>query len=205
MKPVLVIFVKAPRLGQVKTRLARDIGHVHARRIYRAMSAKIIREMCDKRWQTVLYITPDMCVNADFGGLWPRGLPRMAQGDGDLSPRTARIFSSKGPVITIGTDTPSMKKQYIADGFKALKTHKAVIGPAKDGGFWLLGLNGPVPARIFEGVRWSHPQTCQDMASRVPGTPAFLPMLNDIDTLQDWLAYQRPCDKPFKTAPIAPV
>jgi rSAM/selenodomain-associated transferase 1 len=181
MKPTLFIFAKAPLLGKVKTRLAVDTGHVHARRIYRAMTAKILREMQDPRWQTVLYVTPDPYIEAGFGGLWPDVLPRFAQNSGGLSERSARIFTGRGPVITIGTDIPAMKRRDIAQGFKALKRHDAVIGPAVDGGFWLLGLNAPARPGLFEDIRWSHPQTGADMCAAIKGTTAFLRTREDVD------------------------
>ncbi len=173
MKPRLYIFAKAPRLGRVKTRLAADIGHVHARRIYRAMTAKVLREMQDPRWQTILYVTPDQYTNESFGGLWPDSLPRLAQPGGDLTPRSARLFTHKGPTIIIGTDIPAMQRRHIADGFKALKHNEAVIGPATDGGFWLLGLNAPARPGLFPGIRWSHQQTCKDMCAAINGDIRF--------------------------------
>ncbi|MCF6275488.1 MAG: TIGR04282 family arsenosugar biosynthesis glycosyltransferase [Robiginitomaculum sp.] len=183
MKPTLFIFAKAPRLGKVKTRLAADIGHVHAVRIYRAMTAKILREMQDPRWDTVLYVTPDNCADASFGGLWPRDMPRFTQNGGGLSERSARLFRQKGPVITIGTDIPTMKRSDIAAGFKALKHNEAVIGPAKDGGFYLIGLNAPAEAGLFDGIRWSHPETRADMCAAIDGRVAFLRELEDVDNL----------------------
>ncbi|PHS40556.1 MAG: hypothetical protein COA91_03990 [Robiginitomaculum sp.] len=190
MKPRLFIFAKAPRLGLVKTRLAADVGHVHAWRIYRAMTATILREMQDPRWQTILYVTPDPYTNDSFGGLWPERLPRLAQPGGDLTPRSARLFTHKGPTIIIGTDTPAMKRRHIAAGFKALKRNDAVIGPATDGGFWLLGLNAPARPGLFEGIRWSHQHTCKDMCAAIDGAIAYLPSLTDVDDLaghRTWL------------------
>jgi len=183
IKPCLYIFAKAPHMGKVKTRLAADVGHVHALRIYRAMTAKILREMQDPRWDTVLYVTPDNCAGASFGGLWPRDMPRFTQNGGGLSERTARLFEGKGPVITIGTDIPAMKRSDIAAGFKALKHNAAVIGPAKDGGFYLIGLNAPAKPDLFEGIRWSHPQTRKDMCAAIDGRIAFLRELEDVDDL----------------------
>ncbi|MBL4853259.1 MAG: TIGR04282 family arsenosugar biosynthesis glycosyltransferase [Robiginitomaculum sp.] len=188
MKPRLYIFAKAPRLGHVKTRLAAGLGHVYARRIYRAMTAKVLREVQGPCWETILYVTPDRYVGAGFGGLWSDTMPRFAQKGGDLSQRSARLFTHKGPTIIIGTDTPTVKNRHIADGFKALKSHDAVIGPAKDGGFWLLGLNAPTNPGLFEDIRWSHPETCKDMCSAIDGKIAVLPTLEDVD---DAAAYRR--------------
>ncbi len=181
MRPMLVIFVKTPLMGRAKTRLAADIGKVHAQRIYRTMCAQVFRTCQDKRWQTVLYVTPDHCANKTYGGLWPRHLPRISQGGGGLTERSARIFTYKGPIIAIGTDAPQVKACDIASGFKALKAHDAVFGPAEDGGFWLIGLNGPARPNLFDKVRWSHPETLVDMRARIYGPTAFLRTLIDID------------------------
>ena len=183
-------------LGKVKTRLAADTGHVHARRIYRAMTAKILREMQDPRWQTVLYVTPDNHITESFGGLWPHNMLRFAQRGGGLSARSARIFAEKGPVITIGTDIPSMKRRDIAAGFRALKRHDAVVGPAADGGFWLLGLNAPARPDLFEDIRWSHAETRADMCAAIKGTTALLRTREDVD---DAASYGR-----FKASRVSP-
>ncbi|MCF6220190.1 MAG: TIGR04282 family arsenosugar biosynthesis glycosyltransferase [Robiginitomaculum sp.] len=189
MKPTLFIFAKAPRLGKVKTRLAADIGHVHAVRIYRAMTAKILREMQDPRWDTVLYMTPDKYVDANFGGLWPNHIQRLEQCAGGLSERTAMLFTGKGSVIAIGTDIPAMKRADIAQGFKALRHNAAVIGPAKDGGFYLIGLKTPAPPGLFDKIRWSHPETRADMCAAIDGSVAFLRELEDVDDLASLIRY----------------
>lgn len=181
MKPLLAIFTKAPIMGKTKTRLAADIGQVHAWRIYRAMCAKIFRNCTDPRWDTVLYITPDDKTLSTYGGIWPAHMPRIPQGSGDLSARSARIFSNSGPLVVIGTDTPQQNRNDIAKAFKALKTHKAVFGPASDGGFWLMGFGGPAPNHMFENIRWSHPKTLEDMQSKIQGPVAHLRTLTDVD------------------------
>lgn len=189
MKPRLYIFAKAPHMGKVKSRLAADIGTVHALRIYRAMTAKILREMQDPRWDTVLYVTPDDCAGARFGGLWPESMPRFTQNGGGLSERSARLFTEKGPAITIGTDIPAMRRSDIAAGFKALKHNDAVIGPAKDGGFYLIGLNAPTDPELFDGIRWSHKDTRKDMCAAIDGRIAFLRELEDVDDLAGYQRY----------------
>jgi len=181
MKPVLFIFAKAPFMGKAKTRLAADIGPVHAWRVYRAMCAKVFRECEDPRWDTLLYVTPDREINSGFGGIWPDHLVRIPQHEGDLTDRLARAFSIKGPTIAIGTDAPQIKKRDIAKAFKLLKTRNAVFGPADDGGFWLIGLNGPAKKGLFDDIRWSHPETFNDMKARVNDDIALIRTLKDVD------------------------
>jgi rSAM/selenodomain-associated transferase 1 len=169
-------------MGQAKTRLAADVGRVHALRVYRAMSAKTMRECEDPRWDTILYITPDRDRDAQFGGVWPAHLKRLQQNSGNLTDRLARMFALKGPTIAIGTDAPQIRKRDIAEAFTKLKSNQAVFGPADDGGFWLIGLNGPASTGLFENVRWSHPNTFEDMKARVQGKIALLRTLKDVDT-----------------------
>lgn len=187
MKPVLFIFAKAPLMGKAKTRLAVGVGVVHAQRIYRAMCAKILRECTDPRWETVLYVTPDDKTSHTYGGLWPEHMHRVGQNGGGLTERLARMFNIKGRMIAIGTDTPDVKRRDIADAFKLLRSQDAVFGPAEDGGFWLIGMNGPVGTDVFENVRWSHPDTLADMEANIEGQVARLHTLTDVDDLAAYL------------------
>ena len=190
MRPLLFIFAKAPLMGKAKTRLAADIGRVQALRVYRAMCAKILREVEDPRWETVLYVTPDRFIDATFGGLWPLHMPRAKQNDGDLTARLARVFAVKAPIIAIGTDAPQIKKRDIAKSFKALKNNPAVFGPAEDGGFWLIGLNGPVRPGLFEYIRWSHPETFADMKAKLDDRVHVIRTLTDVDDGPAYRAYK---------------
>ena len=187
-RPLLVIFAKAPVIGGAKTRLARGIGKVSAWRIYRAMTARLARRLDDPRWRTVLAIAPDRAVARRFPGVWPQGVARMAQGSGDLGARQGRAFSGRGPVCVIGTDAPDVTRADIAAAFNHLKRHDAVIGPAEDGGYWLLAMNGPAPRGLFDGVRWSHGETRADLEARLTAcglSIARLRTLRDVDEASD--------------------
>ena len=185
----LVLFAKAPVIGGAKTRLAAGIGKVEAWRRHREMSAVILRKLQDRRWQTVLAVSPDRALNKRYPGIWPQRVTRVPQGSGDLGVRQARAFTEQGPVCVIGTDAPDVTRADIAQAFKALKRHDAVIGPAEDGGYWLLALNAPAPSELFDGIRWSHAETRADLEARLRacGLPriAHLRGLRDIDVAED--------------------
>ena len=91
-RPRLIIFAKAPIMGRAKTRLAADIGPVHAQRIYRAMTARILRNLQSPKWDTVLAVTP-----AQWLGAIPawNGAAQYAQVSGSLSPRLMQAFDRK--------------------------------------------------------------------------------------------------------------
>lgn len=194
MRPRLVVFAKAPVIGGAKTRLAEGIGKVAAWRLYRAMTARILRRLADPRWEMVLAIAPDAALRRRFPAVWPNHAARVAQGGGDLGARQARVFASarparRRPVIVIGTDAPQITRADIAGALRLLKRHDAVIGPAEDGGYWLLALNAPAPPGVFEGVRWSHPRTREDLEARLRAHAmariAHLRTLRDVDEAGD--------------------
>ncbi len=188
-RPRLVIFAKAPRLGRVKTRLGRDIGHVRAWQFYRRMLFGLARKLGrDRRWETVIACAPDIALYDD--AVWPAGVRRVAQGRGDLGRRMQRCFDPlpPGPVLIIGADIPGITPADIADGFRALGHKGAVFGPADDGGYWLVGLRRqPTVPRLFAGVRWSGPHALADTLANLGKTPySALKTLNDVDNGADF-------------------
>ncbi len=188
----LILFVKAPRLGQVKTRLGAAIGPLAAWRFYNAMLTGLWREFPPgKRWRTVLAVSPDRGTVAR----WPHGLARRPQGRGGLGRRMARAMAAEdGPVILVGGDIPDLRQRHIAEALRALKRADAVFGPAEDGGFWLVGLRrGRWAERLFRDVRWSDAKTLADTLANLPATARveLLETLSDVDTAADYQAYLR--------------
>lgn len=178
-RPQLYVFAKRPAMGAAKTRLARDIGPVHAQRLYRAMTARILRQVSDSRWDTILY-----AASARSIGKVPAwdGYSQLAQPMGSLSPRLAKVFGgAKRPVIVIGTDCPQVTARDIAEALSELRRAPFVFGPASDGGFWLMAAQAPLPPTMFDGVRWSSEHTLTDLEARLDGPIAKLRMLTDVD------------------------
>ncbi len=184
-RPTLAIMVKAPVAGRSKTRLGREIGMVPAAWWARHQLARLARTLPDPRWRTILAVAPDRAVL--HTGL--PALPRLAQGQGDLGDRMARVFRTfAGPTLIVGADVPGITRAHIAAGFAALGSHDAVLGPAEDGGYWAIGLKRtrPLPPRLFDDVRWSTAHALSDTLATLPDLRvAFLPRLHDIDTVAD--------------------
>lgn len=186
----VVVFVKTPRLGQVKSRLAAGIGALAALRFYRETSARVLQALAqDPRWRTVVATTPARARRSRF---WHRALARFDQGPGDLGHRMARAFRAlpPGPAVIVGSDIPAIASRHIRAAFRALGGHDAVIGPARDGGYWLIGLkrSRPFPARLFAHVRWSSPHALADTRATLPGryTVALLETLEDVDDRESY-------------------
>ncbi len=184
---------KIPEAGRVKTRLARQIGVSEATRAYRRiLSGTLQRLGADPRWRTWIAVAPDTSIASP---VWPRTVSLMAQGKGNLGQRMQRVFDRLpgGPAIIIGSDIPGISPQAIADGFKALGSSDAVIGPAPDGGFWLIGQKRrPRVLQIFQDVRWSGPHAMADtMANLKQVSTAQLELRADVDTAGDYRAWRR--------------
>lgn len=188
MQRTLVVMVKEPRPGRVKTRLGRDIGMVAAAWWFRHQTRVLIRRLRDPRWQIVLAVSPDR--DGLTSRVWPADLPRVAQGGGDLGDRMGRMLRgmSKGPVCLIGADIPGISRAHIARAFKALGWSEMVFGPAPDGGYWLVGAQryGALPSGLFRNVRWSTQHALADTLASIPGCRvALLDQLRDVDTVAD--------------------
>lgn len=183
--------VKAPEAGRVKTRLAAAIGAVEAVRCYRAMLARTVRRLADGRWATWLAVTPD--------GAAPRmaahGIAVVPQGPGGLGARMQRVMDDlpPGPVVIVGSDIPGIGRGDVAAAFRALGGHDAVLGPADDGGYWLVGQRRiPTTLRLFEGVRWSSADTLADTIGNLAGRKvSLLRTMGDLDGEADYLCWRR--------------
>jgi rSAM/selenodomain-associated transferase 1 len=179
----LVVMVKAPVAGRVKTRLAQDIGTARATAFYRHTTAAVLARLARcLRWETTLAFTPDT-IRAH--PLWPRTAARAPQAGGDLGQRLQRImeFMPPGPVVIIGTDVPAIRASDIAEAFRPLGRCDAVIAPAHDGGYWLVGLKRrPRVLRIFRHIRWSSAHALADTLHGLSGhAVAIGPTLGDVD------------------------
>jgi rSAM/selenodomain-associated transferase 1 len=181
----VVVFVKAPRLGQVKSRLAAGIGALPALRFYRQTTARVLRLLGrDARWRTMIAVAPSRALH---GRLWEPNLSRLDQGAGDLGQRMARVLHAlpSGPAVIVGSDIPDVAPRHVAEAFRALGRFDAVLGPAEDGGYWLIGLrrSRPLPAGLFAGVRWSSAQALADTRASFPRrfSIALLETLEDVD------------------------
>lgn len=188
MKGTLIIMVKEPRPGRVKTRLGRDIGLTASAWWFRHQTRRLLRRLRDPRWDIVLAVSPDR--EGMQSRVWPQELRRRPQGRGDLGARMARMLGqvSQGPACLIGADIPAISRKEIAQGFTALGNHDAVFGPAPDGGFWLIGLKHPrrQPPHFFKNVRWSSEYALADSIATLPDHRiARIATLRDVDTADD--------------------
>lgn len=176
----LVLFARRPAYGVGKRRLAADVGDLEALRFARASLDRLRRTLgSDPRWTLWIAVSPDRPTD------WAAPARAIAQGPGNLGDRMGRVVRAlpPGPVVIVGADTPTVTRRDVADAFAALGHHEAVFGPARDGGYWLIGLRRrlrqPLP---FDGVRWSTEHALADTVAAMGDRPVgFLRVQEDVD------------------------
>lgn len=184
MKDTVVVFARAPRLGTVKKRLARDIGDRAALRFHRWTLIALLRGLTrDRRFRTVLAITPTGARDR-----LPVRVPRIGQSQGDIGARmdaACRRFP-RGNAAVIGSDIPAASAADVRAAFRALGCADAVFGPAEDGGYWLVALGPRRPEQPFDKARWSTEHALADTLRNFRHRrTAFLRTLRDVDTACD--------------------
>jgi rSAM/selenodomain-associated transferase 1 len=186
-RPLLIIMLKAPVMGRVKTRLAREIGLAAATRFARISARITIQRLSrDRRWRTLLAVAPDNAVGAQ---MWPAHCRKIGQGRGDLGARMGRLLGPAfRPALLIGADIPGVSPAMIADAFALLRRNDIVLGPAEDGGYWLIGMNRGAPQVVrFQGVRWSTPYALDDTVACFPASRiGFAAALGDVDDAESY-------------------
>lgn len=190
---VLAVFVKAPEPGRVKTRLSHTIGAAAAADLYCRLGRTVIENTIRGTHRTVVWYDPPEGRAAVM--TWLEGLAIDAfhlQRSGGLGQRMAgtlaRHFREGAErVVLIGSDCPGVDRAAIGLALDALTEHDLVLGPAEDGGFYLLAVAAPVPG-LFRGVAWSTEavlaQTIRN-AKRLGLRVATLSTLRDVDTVED--------------------
>lgn len=183
---LLIIFVKNPLLGKVKSRLAADIGNENALEVYRHLLK--ITESATAELNTDRHIYFNEFPDSDY---WPDDSKFLQKGN-DLGSKMKDAFANGfndgyTKVVCIGSDLPDIKRRIISNALEALEKYDAVFGPALDGGYYLIGMKKLIP-EIFENKPWSKEyllKTTTDELNTLGYTFTFLDELNDIDTLED--------------------
>ncbi len=206
MSDTLIVFVKEPRPGGVKTRLAREVGAERAAEIYRALAETELRATAPASasigadYERAFYFAPAGARLAVEEWLAPLvGAEARAcfpQAGSDLGQRMARAFAecfARGArrVAIIGSDVPTCTRAHVTAAFAALHAHDVAIGPTHDGGYYLLALSCEQP-ELFRDVAWSTPAVLTTTLLRAQALGlrvARLQTLRDVDTLDDWRAF----------------
>ncbi len=189
MKQNLVImFVKEPKIGFVKTRLAKDTGDIFATDLYKLFVKDLINSLQNYGGDFKLCACPKLdIVNKVFGNF-----NNFLQQDGDLGIKMKEAFEEQfdigyEKIVLIGSDTPHITKDIVAKSLKKLDNHDIVIGPCSDGGYYLIAFNKTTFCKeVFENISWSADKVLRQTIQKLQGKRVnLLDELNDIDVLDD--------------------
>lgn len=187
----LLIFLKYPTPGKVKTRLAMSVGEQVASDIYRACAEETLQQLAGLRHEAQLYVDPPDALEqtrAWLGAEWALAPQRGPDLGARLASAMADTFAQGAvKVVVIGTDSPWLSPADIEEAFTALDRANVVIGPAEDGGYYLIGLSQPLPA-LFLGIAWGtasvYAQT-MEQARRFGLRVRSLGLGYDVDRIED--------------------
>jgi len=185
----LIIFVKKPEIGKVKTRLAESIGDEQALEVYHKLLEKTLAVTQSLIVDKFVYYTPEI-VHDD---LWNDDLYFKAlQAEGDLGQKMQTAFEERlaagyQQVCIIGSDCYQLSSRILEQAFDALEQHDVVIGPSSDGGYYLLGMKELVPS-LFSNKSWSSEKVLEQTVADVKQQQLscfLLPELTDVDREED--------------------
>jgi len=188
-KNLLIIFIKNPVAGEVKTRLGASIGSTNALQVYKKLLSHTreiaVQVKCDREiWYSSMIDRRDSW-NSDL-------FEKKLQQGRNLGVRMSGAFQQAfeagyEKAVIIGSDCPELEPQHIEDAFDALRSQDAVIGPSEDGGYYLLGMKKYTP-EIFSDIEWSTSSVFEETKrhfEQLGLTCKTLEVLNDIDTIED--------------------
>jgi uncharacterized protein len=195
----VAILLKAPRPGQVKTRLASSIGAERATRVYRALVEHQLAQV-PASWRIAIHFAP-ADAEAEMRGwlerLSSRGINFRPQPDGDLGVRLISAMdhgfaSGADLVFFLGGDCPGITSSYLEEAEAALAKIDMVIAEALDGGYVLLGLRKPMAA-VFEAIPWSSEAVFAATLGQARAAGLSYQCLSPLEDIDDLESYQRQC------------
>lgn len=184
MTPRLVLFARYPTAGAAKTRLISAIGPEGAAGIHRQLTERTLRVLLDSGLPVELHHTGSRDV--DFRAWLGDRFTMVEQAKGDLTDRLQASLHP-APVIFFGADTPDLSVHHVAQAVAALECHPVVLGPAEDGGYYLIGMKRPMP-ELLDHMPWSTDQVMPETLRRLAEagiSPVLLDTLHDCDRPED--------------------
>lgn len=186
-KDLLIIFTRNPELGKCKTRLAAKVGDPAALDIYKFLLAHTVSITKDLRVTKQVYYSQDIWEN----DIWePNSYQKKLQKGEDLGERMATAFTEGfrdgyEKIIIIGSDMYDLSQTDVEAAFQRLEEHDFVVGPAEDGGYYLLGMHF-LKKELFQDKLWGTPSVLPATLEDLKGTNyGLLPIKNDVDHYED--------------------
>ncbi|MFM2409452.1 MAG: hypothetical protein RL481_280 [Pseudomonadota bacterium] len=182
--PRLVLFARYPTAGAAKTRLIPALGAEGAAAVHRQLTERTLAVLKATGFPVELHYTGAQ--EAAFRGWLGDGVTLVPQAEGDLTDRLMAALRPP-PVIFFGADTPDLAYHHVRQAIAALETRAVTLGPADDGGYYLIGMKQPMP-EILTDIPWSTDQVLPETMRRLTSLgvePVLLETLHDCDRPED--------------------
>ncbi len=194
MLPALIIFVKNPIEGEVKTRIAKTVGHAKAVEIYRELlqyTHEVVETLPVADYAKTVYYG-DFINDNDLWNGWQKAIQPQ---DGDLGDRMKQAFREQfalgaDRVVIIGSDCLDLKPQHLQEAFQQLQEHDVVLGPSTDGGYYLLGMS-LLHEGIFDGMPWSQPELMEETKAVLTQNNISYALLEPLTDIDEWEDYNK--------------
>ncbi|WP_338241392.1 TIGR04282 family arsenosugar biosynthesis glycosyltransferase [Aurantiacibacter hainanensis] len=180
LAPTVALFAKFPLAGEAKTRLAPMLGEAGAAEVHRRMVERTLATVRESGLPFAVHATGAPL--AEFADWLGADVPLVEQGDGDLGARLARV---EAPAIVLGADIPGLTADHLREAARALRHDPVVIGPATDGGYYLLGFSAPVPM-LWRDMPWGTETVLAETQRRLRAEGIAFSLLGELDD----------CDRP---------
>ncbi len=191
----LLLFLKEPVVGKVKTRLGAVLGMEKATEIYKKFILYLSKKNLNHNYEVHVYYSETQ------NPLWLKEVfsnrthfhPQIG---GNLGQRLSNAINSQfktsnAKLVILGGDSPDLPLEYINNAFASFKTHDICIGPSHDGGYYLIGLGHPIP-EIFENISWGENTVFKetlDICEKLNKPAYILPKWWDVDTVEDYQTF----------------
>jgi uncharacterized protein len=205
MRRAILVFVKYPEPGRVKTRLAATVGPERATEIYRRLVAEVFQRL-PRDAEVIVCFDPAERRAEIEKWLANKAARFFPQVNGDLGERLGSAFAEAfargfAQVAAIGTDCPEIDQSLFAQTWSALENAEVVLGPSEDGGYYLVALRAPIPS-LFERIIWSSADVFSQTLGRATAANLrvhLLPKRHDVDTEEDWRKVELRLHPPART------
>ena len=189
----IILFLRAPEKGKVKTRLARDLGEIRALELYIQFAESVLGAAQESGAGIDICFCPKdkLPLIESWLGKDHSFFPQTGKDLGErMALALAHVFDTGAEkAVLVGSDIPEIRAAHFAMAFEALDQWDMVIGPSMDGGYWLIGFNRQsFTPRLFQGIEWSTDSVCSatlDLAGKAGLSFQRLPVLRDVDTAKD--------------------
>lgn len=186
----VIIFVKNPIPGTVKTRIARTVGNERAVQVYRHLLQHTQQITRFLPWPRIVYYGDFVNPNDGWNGYEKRQQVGTDLGERMLAAFREQFAAGAGRAVIIGSDCLAITDNHIRQAFEALDRVDVVIGPATDGGYYLLGMKKLHPF-LFEDMPWSQPQLRQRTQKALTQNNLTFEQLEELSDIDEWEDYER--------------